>query len=307
MAISLLDFRAQIREPQRQGLIEEITNESLFLRRLNFIRVEDFSYRYSKRDKLGGIGFRALNAPYTDAEKGVGVINPVTETLAVFGGEVDTDRQIANKPNGRTVRANHIAGKLRKAGLFFDKNVIDGDTAADGRQFDGVNARLTGKQVIEAGANGDQLTLAMVDDLIDAVRGSDEMKTLVMNKANLRRINQLRVQAAGGAAVVDVGMKKPNYGGVEIEIIDEDGDEEPILGFDETQGTSNLASSIYCFRFGGTVDETDFQGLVGSNLIEHEDQGVRGTQYIDLVEGNFGIALFHSRCAARLKGILDAA
>jgi len=303
VTVSLLNFVQQTDSPKRAGLVEVITNESVFLKDLRFITIDGFTYRYSKRSTLGGIAFRALNAGYT---ADVGVINPAEEQLAILGGEVQTDRQLLTG-KGAQVRANNIAGKLKKAGLFFDKYVIDGDPAVDPKQFYGLNARLTGNQVITAGADGAQLTLSMVDDLLDRVVGTNDQKRLVMNKGCSRKLKQLVVASAGGAAVTDVGGHLSSYDGAEIKLIDEDGDEAAILGFDETQGNDSATASMYCYRPGQDTDGEYLQGLIkehaSGDMIEHENQGVRGTVNIDLVEAAVGIGLFHPRAASRLKGI----
>ena len=94
MALTLIDFANQTQTPLRRGIVQEITNESVFLRRLSFVPVDGFAYRYDRQTALGGIAFRGLNESYTND---TGVINPQVETLSIFGGEVRTDRQIVNK------------------------------------------------------------------------------------------------------------------------------------------------------------------------------------------------------------------
>jgi hypothetical protein len=300
VAISLADYAALATEPIRRGIVQKITNESIFLRLLRFIQVDGFTYRYNRQDTLGGIAFRGLNQSYTPD---IGVVNPLVESLAIFGGTVDTDRQFV-RLQGDRVRANGIMAKVRKAALFFDKYVIDGDPATDPKQFYGLNARLTGNQVKSAGTNGAALTLAMVDELLDLVVGTNSQKVLVMNKVTRRKLTALVVASAGGAAVLDVGRNVKEYNGAPIEEIDEDGDEAAILGEDETQGNSAVTSSIYCVRPGSDADGEYVQGLVGSNMFEHVDYGERGGVVQDLVEALMGIAVFHPRAAARLKGVL---
>jgi hypothetical protein len=117
MALTLLDFANQTSTPLKRGVVQEITNESVFLRRLRFIPVDGFAYSYNRQHTLGGIAFRGLNESYTND---TGVINPQVETLSIFGGEVRTDRQLVNK-QGDVVRAAAIAAKVKKAGLFFDR------------------------------------------------------------------------------------------------------------------------------------------------------------------------------------------
>src|SRR5687768_13106051 len=149
MALTLLDFANQTQAPMKKGIVHEITNESVFLRRLHFVPVDGFAYSYNRQATLGGIAFRGLNENYTND---VGVVNPQVEMLSIFGGEVRTDRQLVNK-QGDAVRANAIAAKVKKAGLFFDRYVIKGDPDVDPLQFHGLNARLTGSQVHAAGGS----------------------------------------------------------------------------------------------------------------------------------------------------------
>lgn len=289
------------------AVVQIITNESIFMRLLWMQEIEGFAYTYSRQQTLGGIAFRGLNETYT---ADVGVINPVTEALKIFGGTVQTDRQLAKGEKGRKARANNIAQKMKKAALFFDKYVIDGDSAVNPRQFDGLNKRLTGAQVITAGANGAVITLNMLDQLLDAVVGPNGQKVLVMNKGVRTKVKQLVLASAGGAGVADFkGGEIETYNGARIEVIDEDGDEAAILGFDETQGSSNVTASVYAVRL-GKMDGEYMTGLVrkpdGGEAIEHVDYGERSGTWEELVEMVGGISLHHPRTAARLKGVLTA-
>jgi hypothetical protein len=306
MAVSLLEYQNQASTPMMQGIVQVVTNESVFMRRLNFVEITEFTYRYNRQQTLGGIAFRNFNQTYT---ADTGVVNPETESLRIFGGSVATDRQLAKGPTGTRVRSNNIASKMKKAALFFDKYVIDGDTASSSAQFDGLNVRLTGNQVISAGTNGAALTLAMLDQAIDRVVGGESNKIIVCNKAVRRKITTLVVAAAGGAAVLDVGSQKTSYNGVPIEVLDEDGDENAILGFDETQGNSSVATSLYVLRLGSSTDGEYLQGIVrntGAGMVEHVDYGEQLGVYNDLVEGVMGIGVFHPRSGCRIKGILDS-
>src|SRR5439155_6760646 len=49
MAISLLDFANQTQSPMRKGIVQEITNESVFLRNLRFVAVDGFAYTYNRQ------------------------------------------------------------------------------------------------------------------------------------------------------------------------------------------------------------------------------------------------------------------
>src|SRR5215212_7089218 len=225
MALTLLDFANQTQTPLKRGVVQEITNESVFLKALRFVPVDGFAYTYNRQKTLGGIAFRGLNESYTND---TGVINPQVETLSIFGGEVRTDRQIVNK-QGDAARANAIAAKVKKAGLFFDRYVIKGDPAVDPLQFYGLNARLTGSQVLSTGTNGGPVTLDLLDLALDSVVGSNSRKIIVCNKGVRRRITTLVRDSAGGATLSDVGPQVREYDGAPVYALDEDGDETPIL------------------------------------------------------------------------------
>lgn len=303
MAISLLQFAAQADTIKRSGIIEKITAEAEFLKRLNFIKVDGFSYEYNRRDTLGGIAFRGINESYTPD---IGVINPQIERLGILGGSVQTDYQIANKQGDR-VRASAIAAKVRKIGLQYDKFVLQGDPAVTAKSFFGFNARLTGAQIISAGTNGGSLTLALLDQAIDQTVGTTSTnKYIICNKYIRRQITALaRPGMIGGVIGEDpVARQTMTYNDVPIIVLDEDAYETPILSQTETQGSSNITTSLYVCRLGGEEDNTYIQGLIGGQLVDHLAVGLLGTFYLDIVEANIGLAVFHPRAATRLKGLL---
>lgn len=307
MAISLAEFvKQQNQPPKKRALVQKITNESVFLKRLRFIPVDGYTYNYGEMTTLGGIAFRTLNGDYPDEAKSVGVVNPKIETVSIFGGEVTTDRNMMGTPSGQSVRSSRVMAKVKNAGLFYDKYVIDGDPAVDGKQFYGLNARLTGDNVIYCGDNGGAITLDILDQALDFVVGSNNQKVIVCNKATRRAITRRIRESAGGMGKTDVAGQAMEYDGAPIEVIDEDGDASPILGEDETRGSSNVTCSLYIIRPGSDTDGEYVQGLVNSKMVEQEAQGVRGTQHIDLVEAGMGLAVFHHRAAIRVAGILPA-
>jgi len=301
MAISLVDFISQTTDQKRAGLVQIITNKSQLMPRLKWIMVDGFSYTYNRQQTTGGIAFRGLNEDYApDA----GVINPLVEQLAIFGGKVQTDRQIVNK-QGDIARANSIAGKVKRSSLFFDKYCIQGDPANDPRQFYGLNARLTGRQYITCGANGGALTLDILDAALDRViGGNNEGKVIVCNKACRRTITDLLRATASGTRIAEIQGQAASYDGVPFAILDEDGDDQPILTETEVMGSSSATTSLYVIKLGDDTDGEYVQGLMGSQLIEHVQVGLLGTYYVDLIEANVGIAIFHPRAACRVAGII---
>lgn len=303
--VSLLEYAANA-SPAVQGVVEIITNESIFMRRLRFVQCEGFSYAYSRQQTTGTVAFRGLNETFTPD---VGVINPQAEILRIFGGTIKTDRQLARGAKGAGMRANNIAQKVRRAALHFDKAVIQGDSGTNPKEFDGLKKRITGNQLITMAANGAVLSLEKLDEALDAVVGSNSNKIIVCNKVVRRKLSNLIVAAAGGAAVADVKTDQLDYKGAKVEVMDEDGDSTVILPFTEIQGNSNACTSLYVLNVGGTEDEQNFRGLmreVDGQMIEQVAYGERSGQFEDLVEAVAGIAVFHGRAVARIQGIKAA-
>jgi hypothetical protein len=165
---------------------------------------------------------------------------------------------------------------------------------------------LTGAQVTDAGstAGGDALTLAKLDEAIDAVQGSPDV--LFMNKILRRKVNTL-VRAAGQAQEVvsgAFGQQLSAYASIPIGVIEDGRDGSAILDFDEADSAGDAAScsSIYCVKFGLAEYVS---GLQAGNM-DVLDQGLYGTFYQTLIEWICGLGVFHPKATSRLQAIKNA-
>jgi len=59
--------------------------------------------------------------------------------------------------------------KVKAAALYFTKCFFDGDESSAPKEFDGLNQRLTGDQVITAGANGAALSMSLMNQVSVAI------------------------------------------------------------------------------------------------------------------------------------------
>jgi hypothetical protein len=199
-------------------------------------------------------------------------------------------------------RAVHDGMKAKAATLTHLRTFFDGNTTVNPKEFDGLNRRLTGAQVLSAGTNGGVLTLAMLDDLVDAVRGTPTI--LLMNKKLRQKARQLARDVNALTISTDqLGRELDGYAGVPFGVIEEDETGADILGFDETQGTSNQTASIYACRFGADT----FHGIQTApisvrDLGEVSDKPALRTR----IEWYSGLVLKHPRAAARLQGVKAA-
>ena len=142
---------------------------------------------------------------------------------------------------------------------------------------------------------GGALTLAKLDEMIDAVQGTPT--ALFMNKTLRRQVNALmRASGQANETVSDVfGRQIPAYAGIPIGVIEDNANGAPILGFTE-DGNS---SSIYAVRFG----VSEYVSGLQCGALEVLDLGtVQSWKQVD-IEWIVSFAIFHGKAAARLAGI----
>ena len=216
MAMTLVEASKLNRgEVLRAGVIELFAKNSEILRVLPFVNVTGGSYAYNQEGRLPGVAFRGVNEAFPES---VGIINPQVEVLRIAGGELDVDKAIIDM-HGPAVRSTHERMKIQALSLYLGKKVIKGDSLTDAREFDGLQNRIVGTQLIAAGATagGDALSLGKLDEVTDAV---DFPTHLIMSKAVKRRLTQAaRNTNVGGYityAMDEFGRKVTQYNDLPI-------------------------------------------------------------------------------------------
>lgn len=314
MAVTLAQAAVLSTDDLQRGVIETFVLESIVLDRLPMLTIQGNAYAYNVEETLPGVEFRAVNSAYAES---TGVVNQLTESLVILGGDADVDTFIVQtRGNLNDQRAVQTRLKVKAAVYKFQDTFINGDTAVDANSFDGLKKRLTGDQVVDAAANGLPILgssdddrhafLDAVDDLISRVRGG--VDALYMNSAVLSRF-----KAAARRLTIydqtrdDFGRTIATYNGIPLLDIGNKADGTPIIPQTETQGSSTAASSIYAVRFG--QDETD-GGVTGltNGGIQVKDLGEIDAKpvYRTRIEFFCGMAVFGGRAAARLRGVLAA-
>lgn len=305
MSLTLVEAAKQVSDPVQSAIIEMYARSSAILANLPFDTIQGNALKYNREETLPGIGFRGVNESYTES---TGIINPQTEPLVIAGGDLDVDRFIL-ETMGQTQRSVQEAMKVKALALAWTEAFIKGDSETDPRSFDGLQIRLTGNQLIEAGSTngGDALSLAKLDELIDTVENPTH---LMMSKAMRRRLTAAaRLSTVGGHIVYELdafGRKVAYYNDLPIMIVDSDNEGNAILGFTEvgTGGATATATSIYCVSF----EPGHIVGIQNS-VMDVRDLGELQTKPAlrTRVEWYAGIAMFHGKGAARLRGIKNAA
>jgi hypothetical protein len=288
----------------RSAVIEMFARSSEILAAMPFENISGNAYRYTREETLPGVAFRGINESYTPS---TGVLNPETEPLVIAGGEIDVDRFIV-RTQGEDQRTIQESMKIKALALRATKAIIKGDSSSDPREFDGLQVRLTGNQLLDAGATsgGDALSLAKLDELIDKVA---DPNCLIMNKTMRHLLSAAARTASVGGDLRweknDFGKQVAFYNDLPILIADEDDAGSQILPFTEANpgGGSAASTSLYCVAFGpGMV-----HGIQNGEM-DVEDLGLLQTApvYRSRIEWYIGMVVLHGRAAARLRGIKNA-
>jgi len=306
MALTLLEAsKLNSGNVVRSAVIEMFARNSDILRVMPFVDVPGGAYAYNQEGQLPGVAFRGVNEAFPES---TGIINPQVEALRIAGGDLDVDAAII-KMHGEGVRASHEEMKVKAMTLYITKKIIKGDSTLDPREFDGLQNRITGSQLVAAGSTngGDPLSLAKLDEVIDAVDGATH---LLMSKAMRRRLSAAARDIDVGGHIEysldEFGRRVMIYNGLPILVIDYDDLGARILDFNEVGpgGANATAQSIYCVNF----SESMLTGLQ-NGVMDVRDLGELETapKYRTRVDWLVGMAALHRRCAARLWGISDAA
>jgi hypothetical protein len=306
MALTLVEA-AKLRSGDviRSAIIELFARSSDLLQVIPFNNIAGNAYQYTQEQTLPGVGFRGVNEGFTES---TGVLNPLTEPLMIAGGDLDVDRFIV-RTQGQDQRSVQEAMKVKALSLRITKTFIKGDHQTSPREFDGLQARLVGNQIVEAGSTngGDALSLLKLDEAIDAV---DNPTHLLMNKALRRRLTAAARSTTVGGYITYTqdafGRKLSAYNDLPILLADKDENDSDILGFTEvgSGGSTATATSIYVL----SLDETKISGIQNGDidvrdLGELDDLPVFRTR----VEWYMSFVVLHGRAAARLRGISNAA
>lgn len=305
MALTLIEAaKLETGDVFRSAIIELYAGSSSILANLPFNSIAGNALKYNREASLPGVGFRGVNEAYTPS---TGVLNPIVEALVIAGGDLDVDKFIIDTM-GANIRSTHESMKVRALGLQWTQKFVKGDTSSDPREFDGLQVRVTGAQLIAAGAtaNGTALSLAVLDQAIDQTLNPTH---LLMSKAMARKLTvAARNYTIGGFITYSVdffGKRVIEYNGLPILTVDLDGTGAAILPFTEaaTSGTAT-ASSIYVL----SLTEDGLTGLQNGGM-DVRDLGELQSAPVfrTRVEWYNGIAIFNGRAVTRVWSIADAA
>jgi len=310
MALTLLEAaKLETGNAYKSGVIELYAGSSEVLSNLPFESIQGNALSYMREETLPGVGFRGVNETYTPS---TGILNPLTESLVIAGGELDVDKFIVDTM-GMQQRTTHEQMKIRALSLAWTKKFIKGDNQSDPREFDGLQVRVVGDQKVAAGTTdgGTALSLAKLDEAIDQTLNPTH---LIMSKAMARKFAAAaRTTSIAGYISWDLGAfgnRVLSYNGIPIITVDLDNTGSKILDFNEVSYTSSAwggtasGTSIYIVSMGA-----DALTGIQNGTIDVRDLGELPTAPVfrTRIEWYNGLAVFNGRAVTRLGSIANSA
>ncbi len=306
MALTLNEAAKLSNDMLLQGVVETIVRDSPILQQLSFIEIVGNVLTYNQEKTLPSIDFYDVGDTWAESTP---TFEQKTASLKIMGGDADVDNFLkATRSNIQDLEAAVVELKAKALKDKFEDTFIYGDSAASAKQFDGlkklIDTTTASPQVIAMGPTGATLTLAKLDELIDAVKGG-KPALLLMSRRSRRKLNAL-VRAAGGMIETD----RDNWGnfiqlwdGIPIGVNDWILDTHVLTDSVETATTGGTCSTIYAFQMG----EGALCGLTSPGHITVEPIGSLETKDASRtrIKWYCSLALFSSIKAAALIGVQD--
>jgi hypothetical protein len=306
MALTLAEASKLSNDMLLQGVVETIVKESAVLQQLPFIEIVGNGLTYNQEKTLPDIDFYDVGDTWAESTP---TFEQITANLKIMGGDADVDNFIkSTRSNVQDLEAAVIELKAKALRDKFEETFIYGDVTADPKQFDGlkklIDTGTASDQVVAMGDTGATLTLAKLDELIDAVKGG-KPGMLIMSRRSRRKLNAL-VRAVGGMIESDRdkwGNFVQFWDGVPIGVNDWILDTHAVSDGVETDTTGGTCSTIYAVQFG----EGALCGLTSPGHMTAEPIGSLETKDATRtrVKWYVSLALFSVLKASALIGVQD--
>ncbi len=246
MAMTKAEAAKLTQDLMLRGVIETIVKESQLLQLLPFMEVTGTAVTYNREATMPAASFYDVGDTWTEATP---TFSQVTTALKILGGDADVDNFLqATYADPNDIEAETIASRAKAVAQLFSDSFFNGDATANPKAFDGVTKAVPAPQTLAAGANGGNLTLDLMDQLIDLVKPG-RPDVLLMSKRTRRKLSNLR-RASGNLLETDVdqfGQRALFYDGLPL-VVDE------FVSDAQAKGTSgSVCSSIYALKLGQGV------------------------------------------------------
>ncbi len=329
MAATLLEVAQTSESDLQRGIIKRIIETSPLMTKIPFDEKPSMRHHFGIEGKLPASGFRGLNEGFTadDAPDQTGLIQ-----LKQFGGSFDLDDELMDIQNFELDQevTKQTKKKLRSMALNWKKFFINGDVTSDPKEFDGIRrlnqitkdagfdtqvdfaGETDGKAITSAadvidffnnminqciGVPDFFITNRTVGALIDSV-----LVVAAANNVLATKWSYDIMEIAQGMFATPLRVRVGMWEGIPVFFADEDAAEVPIIAFDETQGASDVTTSIYAVKTG-----EDFvfglQKRAQGPIIRQKDSTIGVLTKIDWPSA---VSMHHPKSVIRGKGVLES-
>ncbi len=251
MALTKVEAAKLSNDVFQRGVIQTVIKESLLLQLLPFEEIVGTAKVFNREATMPAAAFFD---PLDTISEATPTFTQVTAALKIIAADADIDNFLQQSfADANDLDAVVIASRAKAVAHKFQDTFWNGDVAVDAKSFDGMTKTLTGSaQEFFAGANGAQITLDMIDQMIDLViPGRPDL--LAMSRRTRRKLSSLR-RASGNlleTSVDEFGKRVLMYDDIPIVVDD-------FIIDTQVRGTSGaVCSSIYGLKFGET------EGVIG--------------------------------------------
>ena len=209
-AITQAEFAKTVQDPLRRGIIETTFEDEPIFGLVPFRTINGLALPYNQEESLPAVNFRNLNEAFTQT---AGVVNRKVETLKPFGGESDTDIVLVDA-YGQEERTGRDRMFSKAMSVKFVQTMLYGNSPAsragtafdDVKGFDGIEARVTTGQTIDAlgtGASDGSSVFAIRfgDGLVQGIQTPSGIAVKDMGEIEASPTLRTRIQHVAGLAI----------------------------------------------------------------------------------------------------------
>lgn len=247
------------------GIIESVVSVDPFYEIFPFQDISGNALSYNREKVLADTQF--LDVGQQIQAKNAATFDKITTSLTTIIGDAEINGLIQATRSGiNDQKAVQILSKAKSLGRQYQNALINGD--GTNASFVGLQGLVDKSQIIDAGANGNDLTFEILDELIDSVLDKDGNADYILMPARTLRSYYSLLRKLGGASIAEViqmpsGRQVPTYRGVPLFRND-------YIQTSQSKGTATSTTTI----FAGTVD--DGSGKHGiSGLTAAGNAGIR--------------------------------
>ena len=272
------------------GVWDTIVKESPIIQRLPMKPVNNDIVKYNVELTMPTVSWLSVGDTISE---NTGTIEQRTTNIYTVIGDADTDKSMIDMNPLQNPEANDIVAKAKAMAHAFELCFIMGQTttASSSKEFKGLMRMLAelesatttdldginNSQVIAGHASSAALTMAMMDEFIDAIKpGKPDM--LLMSRRIHRKLNALL--RASGSGVVPIkleefGITVPSYDVIPIFESDwvpdniQDGASSVLTIANYNQATARASGYDNSIIFALKIGEEDVTGLQAGNM-KHE-------------------------------------